>query len=444
MSPSLRHTIRCQSAGKPSSSLGEQGRDIIPQLDSGVHALLVDVWYGRDAGNGAVRTSARSYEDALAVANEELGPDIVAAALRVVDAVAPGEPQGDEKLYMCHGLCETGATSFDATLSDVRAWLDTHPDEVLSVFIEDHVDAADIGAAVESAGLSDYVYTMTKGAPFPTLGEMIRSGRRLVVMLETGDGRPRYPWLVNGFEFVQETPYSFRTEESFNCDPNRGRARRTAPADQSLVGRIHRPRLNAKQVNTADVLGTRAEQCRKEHDLQPRHFVAVNYADIGDLIAVVNQLNGVAGRQRQRSFPATPLMGLRGWTESHRLVERVRCCSWSWDEGHRPHRAAPAAGAGRGILRDDQVAGGADGQAEGEGERRRYRSWPAEVVGWLTGPTGAGRSASRPRCRWESSGPGRLPPARIWPAWGPRRQPIRSQWTTLFRSAAMVPSRNGT
>ena len=157
------------------------------------------------------------------------------------------------------------------------------------MFIEDHVDAADIGAAVESAGLSDYVYTMTKGAPFPTLGEMIRSGRRLVVMLETGDGRPRYPWLVNGFEFVQETPYSFRTEESFNCDPNRGRPDAPLLQINHWLAGFTDLVSNAEQVNTADVLGARAEQCRKERGLQPT-FVAVNY-DIGDLIAVVNQLN---------------------------------------------------------------------------------------------------------------------------------------------------------
>ena len=279
-------------AGKPGWFLGEQGLDIVGQLDFGVRALLVDVWYGRDAGNGRVRTSARSYDEALAVANEELGPEIVASALRVVNAVAPGEPQGAEALFLCHGLCETGGTSFDATLRQIRTWLETHPDEVLSVFIEDHVDAVDVAGAVTAAGLDAYAFTPVQGKAFPTLGEMIRSGKRLVVMLEAGDGRPGAPWLVNGFEFVQETPYTFPTVGSFTCDENRG------PSDAPLLQINHWLSgftslvSNAQLANTADVLGGRAEQCRDERGTQPT-FVAVNYADIGDLIAVVNRLNGV-------------------------------------------------------------------------------------------------------------------------------------------------------
>jgi hypothetical protein len=279
-------------AGKPGWYLGEQGLDIVPQLDFGVRALLVDVWYGFDAGNGRVRTSARSYEEALAVANEELGPDIVAAALRTVDAVTPSEPQGDEALYMCHGLCETGATSFDTTLGDVRAWLATHPDEVMAIFVEDHVDADDVAAAVTEAGLGPYLHTPVGGAPFPTLGDMIRAGDRLIVMLEEGDGRPEHPWLVNGFEFVQETPYTFPTVESFSCVPNRGEP--DAPLFQlnHWIAGFTELVSSAQLVNTADVLGARAEQCRDERGLQPT-FVAVNYADIGDVIAVVDQLNDV-------------------------------------------------------------------------------------------------------------------------------------------------------
>lgn len=281
-------------AGKPGWFLGEQGLDIIPQLDAGVRALMVDVWYGRDAGNGAVRTSARSYEEALAVAEEELGPEIVEAALRVVDAIAPGEPQGEEALYLCHGLCETGATSFGATLQDIRTWLATHPDEVVTLFMEDHVDADDIAASISDAGLADYVFTPVEGEPFPTLGEMIRSGERLLVMLEERDGRPAHPWLVNGFDFVQETPYTFPTVESFSCDENRGDP--DAPLFQvnhwlagftALVS-------NAQAVNTAEVLGNRVRQCQDERGLQPT-FVSVNYADIGDLLGVVDALNGVTG-----------------------------------------------------------------------------------------------------------------------------------------------------
>ena len=49
---------------------------------------------------------------------------------------------------------------------------------------------------------------------------------------------------------------------------------------------------SARHANTTAVLGARAQRCRSERQLS--NYVAVNYADIGDLQQVVRQLNGVA------------------------------------------------------------------------------------------------------------------------------------------------------
>ncbi len=48
---------------------------------------------------------------------------------------------------------------------------------------------------------------------------------------------------------------------------------------------------DAREVNTLAVLGGRVQKCRAERQLP--NFVSVNYADIGDLQQVVNDLNGV-------------------------------------------------------------------------------------------------------------------------------------------------------
>jgi hypothetical protein len=48
---------------------------------------------------------------------------------------------------------------------------------------------------------------------------------------------------------------------------------------------------DAQQANAEAVLGARARRCRTERRLP--NFVPVNYADIGDVNAVVATLNGV-------------------------------------------------------------------------------------------------------------------------------------------------------
>jgi hypothetical protein len=277
-------------AGEPGWFLGEQADPIPVQLDQGVRALLVDVWSGIP-GTGVVRTAPGSYAEGRAIAEEELGPEIVEAALRIADSIA-GEAQGTEARFLCHGLCETGSTPFLDTLSQLRGWMAANPDEIVTLFIEDHVDANMIAADIEAAGLLPLVHQPVVGAPWPTLSEMIRSGRRLVVMVETGSGGAAAPWLVNGFEITQETPYTFSTVDSFNCDPNRG------PADAPLFQLNHWLAgfdslvSDAQLVNQRDVLLPRAEQCAAERQRQP-NFVAVNYVALGDLFEVVDELNGL-------------------------------------------------------------------------------------------------------------------------------------------------------
>lgn len=276
---------------EPGWFLAEQTDPIPAQLDQGVRVLLVDVWSGRP-GSGVVRTAASSYEEALAIANEELGPQVVDAALRIADSIA-GQATGPEARFMCHGLCETGSTPWLRTLEQLRGWLVSNPSEVVTLFIEDHVAADLIADDIVASGLVPLIATPpAPGDPWPTLGEMVEADQRLVVMLEEGVGGESAPWMVNGFDYTQDTPYTFPSADDFSCDHNRG------PDDASLLLLNHWLAnftslvTDAESVNRRDVLLGRAEQCADERGQIP-NFVAVNYVDRGDLYAVVDTLNGV-------------------------------------------------------------------------------------------------------------------------------------------------------
>ena len=139
-------------ATEPGWFLAEQADSIPVQLQQGVRALLIDVWSGIPAGS-VVRTAPGSYEEARAVAEAELGPEVVAAAQRIADSVA-GEASGAEARFMCHGLCETGSTPLLTMLAELRGWLAANPDEVVTLFIEDHVDGGLIAADIEARGVT--------------------------------------------------------------------------------------------------------------------------------------------------------------------------------------------------------------------------------------------------------------------------------------------------
>ena len=280
------------AAAEPGWFAPEQPEGIIAQLDHGVRVLLVDSWYGQSTERrGIVATADGSRPDALDQARADFGRRTVDIALRVRSALGL-EPTGEVRPYLCHALCELGSTSWSRSLRDMKAWLDAHPREVVTLFVQDEVTPLDTARVIRDAGLEPYVYTPAEDGSWPTLGEMVDAGTRLVVLMENEDGGTAIPWLIPGFEVVQDTPYLFESPADFTCVANRG------PADAPLFlvnhwidDWRHVPQ-NSELVNARDVLLPRLEECAEERGQLP-NFVAVDYYDRGDLLAVVDELNGV-------------------------------------------------------------------------------------------------------------------------------------------------------
>lgn len=282
------------AATTPNWFFPEQPDGIIDQLDHGIRVLLVDSWYGqRTDRRGIVATAEGSRAKAEAEARATYGDATVDSALRLRNAFGL-TPRGRAEPYLCHALCELGSTRWLDNLRETKDWLDEHPTEVVTLFVQDEVSPEDTADVIERAGLLPYVYTPAGGptdSGWPTLGQMVDSGKRLVVLMEGHGGGDEYPWLLQGFRWVQDTPFLFRTPSEFSCEPNRG------PADAPLflvnhwISDKRATVTNAEAVNARDVLLPRVERCQQERGMLP-NFVAVDYYDRGDLLGVVDTLNG--------------------------------------------------------------------------------------------------------------------------------------------------------
>jgi hypothetical membrane protein len=285
------------AASEPGWFFPEQPDGILAQLDAGIRVLLIDSWYGRSADRrDVVTTVGDARERAVAEADEAFGASAVASALRLKGAVGLA-PRGPRASYLCHGLCELGATAWLATLQAVRGWLDAHPREVVTLFVQDEVSPADTAALIEQAGLLPDVYAPNGTDEWPTLGQMVESGKRLVVLMERRGGGAADPWLLQGFDQVQDTPFLFRSPAALvdgpdTCARNRGREDAPLLLLNHWVTDKTAEVTNAERVNARAVLGARAEACRKERGMLP-NFVAVDFYDRGDLFDVVDELNGV-------------------------------------------------------------------------------------------------------------------------------------------------------
>ncbi len=284
----------------PGWLFAEQVETIKGQLDAGVRALLIDTHYGvpsssRMPGSNTPVVLTDRAAELTQPTGEDFDPAIAQRASQLA-ARAPAKAGATRQIYLCHNYCEMGAVSFASVLGDVKNFMDTHPDEVVMLIIQDATTPADTAAAITKSGLAERAFTLVPGQPLPTLGEMIDQGKPLLVFAEQG-GAGAPPWYQKAYSWFQETRYDFKSTDAFTCEPNRG------PPDAPLFLVNHwvsesppDPSVAAK-ANDKSLLDARLTQCAEQRSRVP-NVVAVDFAVRGKIAALVR---GVAHGLRQRA-----------------------------------------------------------------------------------------------------------------------------------------------
>lgn len=323
----------------------EQSSGIPAQLNYGIRALLVKTHYGIPSGVTLTGTdlivtdraaelavNPKAVEDALPG-----GASGSAAQARQLAASAKVDPSKRD-VYLCHVYCEYGATRFRTALDEIRRFLDKNPDEVIILFIGDYVSAADTQRVFQEAGLFDRLYPYDQTQPPPTLGQMI-DARQNIFLLSEFSGQPP-AWNNPGYGLFQDTPFTFTDPQQLvvegaagsepseatydtgyvpdtavdpdaalptgttlafgkdwsgqpSCAPNRG----TPDSPLFQINHFVTPSgsastvAQAKRVNAYHVLMPRVQACMTERGRFPT-IVGVNFATTGDLLKVVDDLNG--------------------------------------------------------------------------------------------------------------------------------------------------------
>ncbi|CAI7974171.1 putative integral membrane protein [Frankia sp. Hr75.2] len=253
-----------------------QDPSLVHQLDLGVRALLLDVhhWTTPEQVDAVLETLPPSTRTAI----EPL--------TRNARSARPG-------LWLCHNLCQLGALDLTAELGQVRDWMDRNPTEVVTLIIQDQVPAPEIAGAVAQAGLSRIVATppADEDGEWPTLREMVESGRRLVVFAESQDMPGTF--LRSFYRYASDTPFSVDSPEKLTgCARLRGAAGSPLLLLNNWVTDAAPSRQAAVVANRADRILARSRQCETEQGRRPT-FVAVDFVNIGDAAAAVDRLNAV-------------------------------------------------------------------------------------------------------------------------------------------------------
>ena len=277
------------AADTPGWFITNQRHDISRQLEDGIRLFLIDPHWGIKDPEGVRTDFEAEGRDRNRVA-AALPPKVLAAAERLAGSLGVrGTGGGEADVWLCHTVCELGATKMSTALGEIKTFLDENPGEVVILFVEPYVPPEEIEREFQDAGLADRTAPLERGSPLPTLGELVRTDKRLVVLTEK-DADGSIPWYLDGFSFVQDTPLGATEVDQLSCDRNRGEP------DSPLLMLNHwadlfPPRRSANEdFQTREELLARARECARKRGM-PVNMIAVDHYDLGALVEVVDELN---------------------------------------------------------------------------------------------------------------------------------------------------------
>ena len=194
----------------------------------------------------------------------------------------------DGQAWLCHGYCSLGSQPLVEGLAELRVYLGTDPDAVITLILENYVSAELLEQAFAASGLLELCSTHPAGEPWPTVAEMIAAGERVVVLADDEGGER--PWLLPTWDHAWETSWNADVPEDLGCEPNRGDPNNALfILNNFLTDPVSLPEL-AAQVNGQTFLEERAQSCWAQSGRIP-NFVAVDFYATGDVLEVVRSLN---------------------------------------------------------------------------------------------------------------------------------------------------------
>lgn len=289
--------------------------------------MLVRIHNQAQAGcNGHVELCERKYSNITQIATHDSGfvgilptdnqdVDFIAqldAGVRFLQAQTHRNVFGT--LSLCHTSCFLkDAGSVQSYLQALKGWLDTHPKEVVTLLLTngDNVPVSEFDEVYTASGIQPYAYVPgPRHDPsvldsWPTLGELIGNGTRLVAFLDYG-ALDTVPYILPEFLYFWETPFDM-TDPSFpQCIIDRpgGLAENHTQAyqrmyiinhflDTLVMGMDIPDRRDARKTNAAtgtDSIDAQVYLCQQQHGRAPKGIL-VDFFDKGDVFQVQDRLN---------------------------------------------------------------------------------------------------------------------------------------------------------
>ncbi|KAH8882219.1 PLC-like phosphodiesterase [Thozetella sp. PMI_491] len=230
--------------------------------------------------------------------------DVLSMGVRFLQAQTHSKDGGIE---MCHTSClELDAGSLESYLTPIKTWMDSNPNEVVTLLLTngDSIAVTQYASVFEAVGLDEYAYSPGSTLAldeWPTLQSMIDSGKRLVVFMDYHADTSQVSYILDEFgSYFFETPYD-TTDKTFpECTIDR-------PSGASANGRMSivnhfldydilgikiPDQIDASTTNSVSSIVAQADICLGEYGRVP-NFILLDWINQGDALGAQNALNNI-------------------------------------------------------------------------------------------------------------------------------------------------------
>ncbi|KAG2179578.1 hypothetical protein INT44_006425 [Umbelopsis vinacea] len=210
---------------------------------------------------------------------------------------------------LCHGSCAIlDAGPAHDTLNTIASWLNDNPSEVVSIMWNNlgNFKATELQAEYQQvSGIMDLLYVQpANNLTWPTLSDMISSGKRLVNYMDVGADQYQVPWLHDQFSYIFETPYENHNDSQFNCQIDRPQDPTNTEEMMYVMNHflygslkignlpIELPQPSITNDTNGQALNNHADNCTTVFQ-RPPNFIEVDFYESGTTFQVLDKLNNI-------------------------------------------------------------------------------------------------------------------------------------------------------
>ncbi len=209
-----------------------------------------------------------------------------------------------------HSLDILGTAPLASILAEIKTFIDEHPNEILTIIFECYINVDAIATEMEQSGLFPLLFTKESDTQWPTLQEMIDSGKRLVIFSDCNDATPEQSWYHYVWDHAVETHFANHSTQDFSCNFNRG----DSINDLFIINHFITDdftglaEYDSTQIANANpYLTNRIQQCQEDRNKFP-NFIAVDFYELGNCFEMLHEVNGIplgtAVHKNQKDDPA--------------------------------------------------------------------------------------------------------------------------------------------